>query len=109
VKISEMQDRAHENAKAKGWWDEERTPAECLALIHSEVSEALECLREHDPEYVYLRQDDRKPEGFIYEIADVLIRCADLCGRLDLDLQEAVMMKMAYNLRRPHRHGGKRL
>ena len=108
MKISEMQDRAHENAKAKGWWDEERTPAECLALIHSEVSEALECLREHDPAKAWLLRSG-KPEGFRFEIADVLIRCADLCGRLGIDLEFAVKEKMAFNETRPHRHGGKRL
>lgn len=35
----------HANAKAKGWWDSDRSDGEIIALIHSELSEALEHLR----------------------------------------------------------------
>lgn len=40
--INEVAKEIHENARAHGWWDEERGFPEILALIHSEVSEALE-------------------------------------------------------------------
>ena len=40
--INEVAKEIHENARAHGWWDEERGFPEVLALIHSEVSEALE-------------------------------------------------------------------
>ena len=40
--INEVAKEIHENAVAHGWWDEERGFPEILALIHSEVSEALE-------------------------------------------------------------------
>ena len=40
--INEVAKEIHENAVAHGWWDEERGFPEVLALIHSEVSEALE-------------------------------------------------------------------
>ena len=36
----------HELAKSKGWWDgEERSDLEILALMHSEIAEATECVR----------------------------------------------------------------
>lgn len=113
VKISEMVETAHATAVSKGWWDEERSPAEALALIHSEVSEALECLRvgevadrwHEDGEDMYAP----KPAGFVTELADVLIRIGDLCGRHGLDLEAAVVEKMRYNMTRGHRHGGKKL
>jgi NTP pyrophosphatase (non-canonical NTP hydrolase) len=46
-----------------------------------------------------------RPEGFAVELADILIRVGDLCGRFGIDLDEAVRLKMAYNHTRPHRHG----
>lgn len=82
-----------------------------LALIHSEVSEALEAYRIRRLETWV---DGTKPEGVIYELADTMIRIADLVGKLqaqhpeaDLDLAKAIETKMAYNATRSHRHGGK--
>ena len=33
-------------AKDHGWWDEPRTFGDCIALVHSELSEALEANRD---------------------------------------------------------------
>lgn len=49
-----------------------------------------------------------KPVGFGTELADILIRVADLADEFDVDLVEEVDRKMRYNATRPHRHGGKR-
>lgn len=46
-----------------------------------------------------------KPKGFDIEIADILIRCFDLAGRLGIDLEGAVQRKMDYNTSRPPLHG----
>lgn len=53
---------------------------------------------------------DGKPEGFWVEIADAVIRIADLAGSCGAaaELVEAVQVKHHYNASRPHRHGGKR-
>jgi hypothetical protein len=48
-----------------------------------------------------------KPEGFVVELADAVIRIADLCGALGLDLAAAIELKHAFNVSRPFRHGGK--
>lgn len=75
-----------------------------LALVHSEVSEAVEAAR--DGKYVaYLKNG--KPEGVVVELADTMIRIMHLAGLLGLDLESAVEMKMAYNAKREYRHGGK--
>lgn len=55
------------------------------------------------------RATNAKPEGVTYEFADIVIRVADLCGSLGIDLQAAVEKKMAYNTTRSYRHGGKRI
>lgn len=75
-----------------------------LALIHSEISEALEALREGK---IAAYDKDGKPEGMTTEIADAIIRALHLGGLLGLDIEDAIERKMAYNEKRPYRHGGK--
>lgn len=48
---------------------------------------------------------DGKPEGIAVELADAVIRIADLCGALGIDLEEVIAKKMGYNESRPYRHG----
>lgn len=43
--LNELGQQFHEDAKAKGFWDKERNPAEVLMLIVSEAAEALEEIR----------------------------------------------------------------
>lgn len=118
--INELVKAAHENAKAKGWWDEERTFGEQIALMHSELSEALEEYRAgNKPNEIYVIctcdgggkvpscRNCKKTEGIPIELADVIIRIFDTCGRYGIDLEEAINIKMAYNRTRPHKHGGK--
>lgn len=110
--LREIQIAVHALAQKSGWWEEwEETPANIaakLALIHSEVSEALEELRVGSPKDKRLTQSG-KPEGFGTELADVVIRCLDLAAGLDIDLQSEIALKHSYNLTRSHRHGGKAL
>lgn len=87
-----------------------RVFVEKLALIHSELSEALEEWRAgHDfAEVYYGGVDHLKPEGIPIELADVVIRVLDLAAIFDIDLEKAVLTKMAFNRGRPFRHGGKK-
>lgn len=113
LKITPFAEQVHALAKEKGWWEGwQGTPEQIgsrLALIHAEVSEALEDLR-HTPDDLHLKlTPGGKPVGFVVELADVIIRVCDLAEGLGLNLEAALGTKHGYNESRSHRHGGKAL
>jgi NTP pyrophosphatase (non-canonical NTP hydrolase) len=100
----------HANGKEKGWWDQERNPLELIALVHSELSEAVESLRKGEDHY-FAMADERgllKPEGAAVECADAIIRIMDMAGHYGWDLGGIIEQKVAYNKTRTNRHGGKK-
>jgi NTP pyrophosphatase (non-canonical NTP hydrolase) len=107
MNITQLIIDAHQNGVDKGWHEKQRELPELLCLIHSEVSEVLEEHRKgYHPRQIY-HADSGKPEGIPIELADVVIRIADLCGLHNIDLEAAIREKMAYNKTRTYRHGNK--
>jgi len=103
--INDLVEECHEVAMSKGWWNDPRTFGDQIALMHSELSEALEEFRNYKGFSTYYTGE--KPEGIPSEFADVLIRIFDTCGYFGIDLASALREKIEYNKTRPHRHGGK--
>lgn len=98
-----MAKHVNETAREKGWWDGERNDGECIVLMHSELSEALEALRHGNP-------PSEKAAGFSAveeELADVVIRIMDFAAQRGYDIGGAILGKATYNDGRPHMHGGK--
>lgn len=124
AQFNKMSREVHEWARGKGWWEErdqlskEATLAggnefnrftnsviqsSLIALIHSELSEALEAIRHGNP------PDDKIPEftGLDAELADAVIRIHDMAGAYGLRVGEAIEAKMKFNHTREYKHGGK--
>lgn len=106
TEINEWAKVIHDNSCAHGWWDEERSFGEIVALCHSELSEALEAYRSGQPmEWV----NNGKPDGIAVEMVDCMIRILDWCGKENIDVEDLLIKKHLYNCTRPWRHGGKRI
>ena len=104
--ITEFMHEVHNTAIDHGWWNTDRNFGEMIALMHTELSEAFEEYRNGHP-YTQIYMEDGKPEGVPIELADVIIRILDFCGRHEIDIALALRMKANYNDSRPYRHGGK--
>lgn len=107
--LRELQVTCYEQAKAKGWVNASQPVPipEQVALLHSEISEAFEAWRENQPTSWSNRDKNNKPEGLASEYADVIIRIGHYATALGIDLEFEVERKLAFNLTREFRHGGK--
>lgn len=99
----------HENAVVHGFWDgcnptDPNAILAKIALVHSELSEAVEEVRVRDPRQVYY--EGAKPCGVGVELADAVIRrIFDLCAALKIDIGKLIIEKHHYNVSRPYMHG----
>jgi NTP pyrophosphatase (non-canonical NTP hydrolase) len=129
INLNELAKEVHQNAVNHGWWNEDRSFAEVIALCHSELSEALEEYRNESPFYMYFVckncglvttntieccpntncGETLKPEGIGTELADCIIRILDYCGKEEIDIEKAIRIKHEYNKTRPYKHGGKKI
>lgn len=108
LSLNELVDAVHTNAKQKGFHNPTPDFPTIVALIHSELSEALESYRNGEP-MSYL-DENGKPEGAAIELVDAVIRIMDWFGsQPHLNLNQLIIDKHSYNTTRSFRHGGKKI
>jgi NTP pyrophosphatase (non-canonical NTP hydrolase) len=97
-----LTDLCHGAARKGGWWSNlktgeplQRNQGELIALMHSELSEALEGVRKD-------KMDEHLPhrKSVEVELADAVIRIFDFAGGFGLSIGPAIVEKMAFNARR---------
>ncbi len=116
-----MQREVSQWCRSKGWEpDPDRTFGDECALLHSEVSEALEAYRDWKFDRMEKFEGEiqpvglsytkwAKPEGVPSEFADILIRLLHYSHVHGIDLFGEYRAKMDYNETRAWRHGGRNL
>jgi len=100
--------------------DANKNVGELLMLVVSELGEALEAHRKGSHAniesfvfHVSDKEDKRYDDAFLIhikdtfedELADTVIRIADMCGYLGIDLAKHIELKMRYNATRERKHG----
>jgi len=111
MNINNLCKLSHNTARLHGFWGafaqdlkthrnyylHDCNQAEKIALMHSELSEALEALRQTDP----------NKNNVAEELSDCCIRIFDYCGAYEIDLEKEIIKKMKINAKRPLKHNKK--
>ena len=117
--IQELQNKIHNNAVKKGFWEEPINLGEKMMLIVTEIAEMCEAHRkgrrmDYSLKAVigWVGDDDFKlsfekhvKDTLEDEMADAMIRLLDMAKKLDIPIEDHILAKIRYNSLRPYKHG----
>ncbi len=84
MNINEIAEKNYQWVEEMGWHN--KTPLEALALVASEVGEAInEC------------RNEKPTEAFGEELADIILRVLDIAHWQGIDIEKEVLAKMIKN------------
>jgi NTP pyrophosphatase (non-canonical NTP hydrolase) len=87
MKINEIAEKNYQWVEKMGWHN--KTTLEALALVASEVGEAInEC------------RNDKPTEAFGEELADIVLRVLDISHWQGIDIEKEIIAKMIKNEQR---------
>ncbi len=87
MNINEIAEKNYQWVEEMGWHN--KTPLEALALVASEVGEAInEC------------RNEKPTEAFGEELADIILRVLDIAHWQGIDIEKEVLTKMTKNKNR---------
>lgn len=119
IGLNELAASLHADSVDKGFYSEPVNIGECLALIHSEVSEAFDADRAGNSCGTFCDASQITDETlelyykayikgtFEDEIADIIISALNLAAYKGVDIEKHIALKQRYNKTRPVKHGKK--
>jgi NTP pyrophosphatase (non-canonical NTP hydrolase) len=106
VTLNTLRDEIYEDAVAHGLWNDYDTDLsvylldDCQDLIVDEIDELDNAIEDW--------ANGHGMERYTEELADVIIMCMSVAGKLGIDIDAAVRRKIAYNKTRPWKHEGEK-
>lgn len=91
--LKELEDRMHAFVQSKGWYDDDspkpQTPQNLASSLAIEAAEVLE--------HFQWRSDVKDKAALAGELADVALYLLQLASVTDIDLEQAILDKLALN------------
>lgn len=107
ISVSSVQAEAWGHAEEAGFHDlPEKGFFRSMALTMTEIAEAVEAYHK-GTQYDMSEHQGLELTQLSEELADIVIRVADEAQTQGVDLETAIVKKMAYNVTRPRLHGKK--
>ena len=94
MNLNEFVKQAYELSLEKGWWSTNRSYAESVMMIITELAESVQ---EH--------RTNGESDKWREELADTYIRLNDLIGKYNIDIEKEITRKHNINKKREYRHG----